>query len=494
MDRTPPTVAEPPAAVEPAPEPKRTARKTAASRKRTAAEPATAEQPPATETTTGTTTETTTGPEATEPAAEPASALAGFSDVQHVALDARGVPAHRGARLLLWLEWKRTGLSPFADHLYLRQDWTTAKIQNEIGNFVERKVLVYSVGTKITGFRVVAQGRDTYRGQTPPMWFGQDGVPGRVWSAGIAPTGCVVGVRIDGYDEPMYGVALYREFKPETASTKSSWVKMPSHMTRIAAESQALRMAYPDKLSGIYTDEEMAHTFAEIENATITGAPLPSGVLIGETIDRPAEVPAEDGGQAPEASASPAVDGLMAAAQAAEALAYLREHPGKFDGVYERAGRMGLLYANLADEGGATLKDAMAAFWCAHVADVAEFQPGTIPDIRATAKRRRLLNTPVPGDSELTLRMFLDALENRPADTAPAEPYDDGTPEPPEGEDWHIPGKPADRHGPDAPPAPVACALCSEEVNPRTPPSYVGGERVCQGCANTASAVGAPPF
>lgn len=508
MDRTPPTVAEASAAVEPAQAPKPARR--APARKRTAAKPA-ADQAPATE--------TTTAPTESVPPAEPASAetsspepasapaavadvvpVAGFTDDQHRMLDAKGVPDDRGGRALLYREWKRTGLDPLAGHLYLRQDFVTVNVKNDIGNWVERKIPVYSVGTKIAGFRTVATNQDTYRGQTPPQWW--DGKAWwDVWAFDRAPLACRVGVLVDGYAAPMWGIAVYEEFKPANAGIRSAWVKMRSHMVRIAAESMAIRMAYPDLLSDIYGDEELVQARADMENAAVTGSPV-TAFAFGEHTDRPTEAP-QDNAPAPApmpaveaSSGSPAVDGLMAAAKAAEALAYLRDHPGQFDSVYERAGRMGLLYVNLADEGGATLKDAMAAFWCAHVADMAEFQPGAIPDIRATAKRRRLLSTPVPGDDR-TLRDFLDALETpSPADDGPppVEPDDAGEPEPPEGDSWHIPGRAADRHGPDAPPPVEKCALCPEMINPRSPATYVEGERVCQACANTALAVGPPPF
>lgn len=181
----------------------------------------------------------------------------GFTDAQHAMLDAKNTPADRRGRALLWREWLRTGLDPFATQIYLREDHTTVKTKNDIGNLVEVRVPVYSVGVRIDGMRVVAQHRTTYAGQTAPQWCGPDGHWRDNWTADVAPVAARIGVLVRGYPQPMWGVARYREFKASDSS-QSLWVRMPSHMIAKVAEALALRKAYPDQLSGVMTDDEMA--------------------------------------------------------------------------------------------------------------------------------------------------------------------------------------------------------------------------------------------
>jgi phage recombination protein Bet len=63
-----------------------------------------------------------------------------------------------------------------------------------------------------------------------------------------------------GSDRPTVGVAYWDEFAQRDASGKPTgmWARMPRTMLAKCAEAQALRKAFPEALSGLYTEEEMA--------------------------------------------------------------------------------------------------------------------------------------------------------------------------------------------------------------------------------------------
>ena len=111
-----------------------------------------------------------------------------------------------------------------------------------------------SIITGIDGFRLIAHRTGLYQGQTEPQWCGPDGVWVNVWLSPNSPSAARVGVLRAGFAEPLYGVATWAEFE----GTGPLWSKMPSTMLLKCAESHALRKAFPNELSGLYTSEEMA--------------------------------------------------------------------------------------------------------------------------------------------------------------------------------------------------------------------------------------------
>lgn len=199
-------------------------------------------------------------PAETEPAA-PARATC-FSDAQHEMLDALGEPAHRGARALLFREMARTGLDPFARHLYIN------KKKDKDGH------VTYTIETTIDGMRVVARRQSTYRGQTDVQWCGTDGEWHDVWlpetNGEKRPYAARISVFVDGLKEPVSAVAILTEFWPSTGPFM--WTKMPAHMIGKVVEALALRKAYPEKLSGIYTNDEMGPSVEDQEKAAALDA------------------------------------------------------------------------------------------------------------------------------------------------------------------------------------------------------------------------------
>lgn len=109
-----------------------------------------------------------------------------------------------------------------------------------------------TIQTSIDGFRVVAERSGKYEGQTPKQWCGKDGVWVDVWLKSESPAAARVGVWKTGFREPLYAVATWAEYGQDTPM----WKKMGPHMLAKCAESLALRAAFPNDLTGLYTDDE----------------------------------------------------------------------------------------------------------------------------------------------------------------------------------------------------------------------------------------------
>jgi phage recombination protein Bet len=174
-----------------------------------------------------------------------------WDDKQIAALKQVGLDNVPKPELAVFLHYcQRTGLDPFARQIYM----------------IARGGK-YTIQASIDGLRIVAQRSNEYAGQTPVYWCGQDGVWVDVWLASSPPVAAKVGVYRKGFTDALWAIAKYESYAVAYNGKPSGlWAKMPDLMIAKCAEALALRKAFPQDLSGIYTNDEMAQ--AEIQQPT----------------------------------------------------------------------------------------------------------------------------------------------------------------------------------------------------------------------------------
>lgn len=173
-----------------------------------------------------------------------------WTDAQLSALKQLGLAnASNGDLAVFFHQSQKTGLDPFARQIYM----------------IERGGR-YGIQTSIDGLRIIAQRSGEYAGQAGPLWCGEDGEWKDVWLSKTPPFAAKVGVYRQGFAEPLWAVAKFDSYCPLTREGKPMglWSKMPEVMLAKCAESLALRKAFPNDMSGLYTDEEMGQVEAEI--------------------------------------------------------------------------------------------------------------------------------------------------------------------------------------------------------------------------------------
>ncbi len=145
---------------------------------------------------------------------------------------------------------KRTGLDPLARQLYAVKRWNNKLKKEEM-----------TIQTGIDGYRLIAQRTGEYAGCDIPIFEHKMNK--------IVSCTYTVYRLMKGHKCQFSAIAYFDEYKQEFQNKEGGkylstfWEKMPHVMLEKVAEAKALRKAFPQELSNIYTNEEMQQSDSE---------------------------------------------------------------------------------------------------------------------------------------------------------------------------------------------------------------------------------------
>lgn len=212
----------------------------------------------------------------------------GFTPNQVALLQQVGVENASDADLAVFFhQCQRTGLDPFARQIYM------------IGRYDSRKKTTrQTIQTGIDGFRLIARRAVDRTGETlsisQPYYATPDGKWLDFWPYSEPPVAAKILVKRGAGEFP--AVAMFNEYAArfKDGNLMGLWASKPAVMIGKCAEALALRKAFPQDLSGLYTGEEMAQ--ADHEPAPVVERVVvpPSGELLEEIKARQAELGIDD--------------------------------------------------------------------------------------------------------------------------------------------------------------------------------------------------------
>ena len=180
----------------------------------------------------------------------------GFTPQQVATLKQLGVDkASDGDLSVFFHQCVRTGLDPFAKQIYMVGRWDG-----------RANAMRYTIQTGIDGYRLIAERTGVYAG-SDESWVENNGRP---VSATVTVRKIVAGAVCE-----FTATARWEEYVQTTkdGNPMGLWAKMPHRMLAKCAEALALRKAFPQDLSGLYTTEEMSQADNHSQQAEVVQLP-----------------------------------------------------------------------------------------------------------------------------------------------------------------------------------------------------------------------------
>ena len=213
-------------------------------------------------------------------------------------------------------------LSPLLRQIHFVQRWDG-----------ERHRMVWSAQVSIDGLRAIAERTGLYQGQDEPEFVENEDGTIKL---------CRVRVYRSDWPRPAVGVAYWAEYVQTTRDKATGktrpttmWARMPHVMLAKVAESIALRKAFPEDMSGLYSTDEMAQAtvVAEVPEAPADAAPTPTAPSPAPELPAPA-MEAPPVAAPPPAAPPPAVEREVTRESVAEPPP--AEVPAAAEGFYGR--------------------------------------------------------------------------------------------------------------------------------------------------------------
>ena len=175
-----------------------------------------------------------------------------FDDLQVKALVHMGVEGATPADLAIFFhQAKRTGLDPFARQIHMIG-------RNSKNRKTDKWETKFTIQTGIDGYRLIARRASGAAGYSyeDTTWCGPDGVWTDVWTSDTSPAAAKVVVVRGGARFP--AVARYKAYvqTKQDGKPNSIWAQRDAEQLEKCAEALALRKAFPQDLSGLYTEDE----------------------------------------------------------------------------------------------------------------------------------------------------------------------------------------------------------------------------------------------
>ena len=202
----------------------------------------------------------------------PTSSLHGFDAERQAIIKSQISPHATNAEfdLFCYQAW-RTGLDPILKQIHCIHRFSKADNKHKM-----------TIQTGIDGFRIIAERSGNYGGQDEPVFeinSNNDLVCAKV---------TVYKFRGDTRYPAAVGVAYMKEYKP-AAGVDFIWRDKPYTMLAKVAEAIALRKAFPQDLSGLYTGDEMGQAADDARPMKSVNTTPPNNTAIQETMNVIAE-------------------------------------------------------------------------------------------------------------------------------------------------------------------------------------------------------------